>query len=237
MFRTGRCTPSPMKVTYYGHSCFLVEVADAKLLFDPFIRPNPLAAAVNVEAIPADYILLSHGHFDHVADAGEIARRTGATLIANFEIIQWFAAQGLEKGHPMNLGGGYKFPFGRVKLVPAIHSSQMPDGSYGGNPGGFLVETGEGNFFYSGDTALTSDFKLIGGTTSLKFAALCLGDNFTMGPEDAARAATMLECAEILGVHYDTFPPIVIDRDRAARHFHAAQCQLHLPAIGASLEF
>jgi L-ascorbate metabolism protein UlaG (beta-lactamase superfamily) len=137
----------------------------------------------------------------------------------------------------MNLGGAKQFPFGRVKMTAATHSSSMPDGSYGGNPGGFLIETAQGHFYYSGDTALTRNMKLIGDSASLKFAVLCIGDNFTMGPEDAARAAGFLEVKEVVGVHYDTFPPIEINRNEAIREFADRQLSLNLLDIGASKEF
>lgn len=224
-----------MNVTYYGHACFSVEVAGKTLLFDPFITPNPLAESVDVDAIKPDYILLSHGHADHVADVEKIALQSGAQLIGNFEVIQWFATKGLANGHPMNSGGSHLFEFGRVTYTPAIHSSSMPDGSYGGQPGGFRVETEEGAFYYSGDTALTQDMKLIAAMGPLRFAVLCIGDNFTMGVEDALIAAGWLGCAEILGVHYDTFPPIVIDHDAAKAVFSSGGKTLHLPAPGASL--
>lgn len=226
-----------MKLTYFGHSCFGVLVDGAHLLFDPFITPNPKAASIDAKKIPADYILVSHGHFDHVADAVDIAKRTGATVVANFEIAEWFAKQGVEKTHPMNLGGARSFPFGRVKMIPALHSSVLPDGTYGGNPGGFLVESEGGNFYYSGDTALTRDMKLVGESASLKFAVLCIGDNFTMGPGDAARAANFVEAAEVVGVHYDTFPPIEIDHHDAIRDFSDRGARLHLLKIGESREF
>lgn len=226
-----------MKLTYYGHSCFGVLVDGAHLLFDPFITPNPKAASIDVKKVPADYILVSHGHFDHVADAVDIATRTGATVIANFEIAEWFTKQGVAKTHPMNLGGAHGFPFGRVKMIPALHSSVLPDGAYGGNPGGFLVESESGNFYYSGDTALTRDMKLVGESASLKFAVLCIGDNFTMGPGDAARAANFVEAAEVIGVHYDTFPPIEIDHHDAIRDFSDRGAKLHLLKIGESREF
>src|SRR5262249_24398298 len=155
------------------------------LLFDPFITPNELAKSIDVNNVPADYILLSHGHIDHVAEAVGIAKRTGALVIANFQVANWCAAQGVPKVHHVNQGGSFKFDFGTVKYVTAIHSSSLPDGSYGGNPGGFVVESSEGNLYFSGDTALTLDMKLIAESTKLKFAALCIGDNFTMGPDDA----------------------------------------------------
>jgi L-ascorbate metabolism protein UlaG (beta-lactamase superfamily) len=149
----------------------------------------------------------------------------------------WFGKQGLTKTHPLNHGGAWRFDFGRVKFVNAIHSSSLPDGTYGGNPGGFVVESNEGNFYYSGDTALTLDMKLIGESTPLKFAALCIGDNFTMGIDDAIRAAQYVRCIEVLGLHYDTFPPIQIDAAAAVEKFRTAHQNLHLLAPGESHSF
>src|ERR1017187_6179046 len=225
-----------MKVNYYGHSCFSVVAGGKTLLFDPFITGNPLAKAVDARKIPADFILVSHGHEDHVADAVDIAKRTGATVIANYEVALWLNAHGAPNIHPMNHGGGFNFPFGRVKFVNAVHSSTMPDGSNGGNAGGFVVESAGGNFYYSGDTALTLDMKLVGETTKLKFAALCIGDNFTMGAADALKAAEFVLCHEILGVHYDTFPPIEIDHAAAKKIFQTAGRTLHLPRPGEAVE-
>ncbi len=226
-----------MKVTYYGHSCFSVEVAGKTILFDPFIRPNSKAAEVDFSKLRADYLLISHGHEDHLADGVDLAKQTGATVVSNFEIVSWFGKQGVTKSHPMNHGGAWTFDFGRVKYVSAIHSSTLPDGSSGGNPGGFVVETAEGNFYYSGDTALTYDMKLIGKSTRLKFAALCIGDNFTMGPEDAVTAAEFVRCDQVLGVHYDTFPPIQIDHVKAKKLFKKAGKTLHLLNIGEEIQF
>lgn len=226
-----------MKVTYYGHSCFAAQVADKTLLFDPFITGNELAKAIDVKAVHADYILISHGHADHMADAAGIAQRTGATIISNYEVTVWFSKQGLQKTHPMNHGGGWRFDFGHVKFVNAIHSSSLPDGTYGGNPGGFVVESTDGNFYYSGDTALTMDMKLIGESTRLTFAALCIGDNFTMGIDDAIKAAEFVRCQEILGLHYNTFPPIKIDSPAAIEKFKAAHQHLHLLLPGESHNF
>ncbi len=226
-----------MKVNYYGHSCFSVVAGGKTLLFDPFITGNELAKNVDVNQVAADYILVSHGHDDHCGDAVNIAKRTGATVIANYEVALWLNAHGAPKIHPMNHGGGFNFPFGRVKFVNAVHSSAMPDGSNGGNPGGFVVETADGNFYYSGDTALTLDMKLIGESTKLKFAALCIGDNFTMGAEDAVKAAEFIRCHEILGVHYDTFSPIEIDHAAAKKIFQLAGRTLHLLRPGESGEF
>lgn len=226
-----------MKISYYGHACFGAQIANKALLFDPFITGNELAKNIDINKVPADYILISHGHQDHMADAADIARRTGATIISNFEITVWFNKQGLEKTHPLNHGGGHQFDFGRVKLVNALHSSSLPDGTYGGNPGGFVVESNEGNFYYSGDTALTLDMQLIGESTRLKFAALNLGDNFTMDVDDALRAANFVKCNEVLGLHFDTFPPIRIDHDAAVRKFKAAGKNLRLLKPGESTSF
>lgn len=226
-----------MKVTYYGHACFGALVGNTNLLFDPFITPNPRAKAIDIRSLAADYILISHGHGDHLADAAAIAGRTGATLISNYEVAVWFEKQGVQKTHPMNHGGARRFQFGRVKLVNAVHSSGLPDGSYGGNPAGFVVESSEGNFYYSGDTALTLDMKLIGESTTLKFAALPIGDNFTMGIDDAIKAAEFVRCDQILGLHYNTFPPIEIDEEEAVAKFRAARKHLYLLQPGETHGF
>lgn len=225
------------RLTFYGHACFGVELScGTHLLFDPFVTPNGLAEGVDVEAIPADYVLLTHGHADHVADAGRVIGRTGATLISNFEIVSWFQAQGVARAHPMNLGGAFEFPFGRVKSVNAVHSSSLPDGSYGGNPGGFVVTTPDVNFYVSGDTALHADMKLLADGPKLDWAVLCIGDNFTMGPEDAALAAEWLGVSKVVGVHYDTFPPIRIDHGKARAAFAERGVELLLPPIGEQVD-
>lgn len=226
-----------MKLTYYGHACFSVVVGGKTLLFDPFISPNPLAQSIGVDQVPADYILISHGHEDHLADVEAIARRTGAQLISNYEIIGWFGSKGLTNGHALNHGGAWTFEFGRVKYVAAVHSSMLPDGANGGNAGGFVIESAGDNFYYSGDTALTMDMQLIGESVPLKFAALCIGDNFTMGPDDAIRAADFVRCNQILGVHFDTFPPIQIDHQAAVEKFRSAGKNLVLLEPGDRHEF
>src|SRR3954462_9193489 len=225
-----------MKFTYYGHACFAVEAAGKTLLFDPFIKPNPLAKEIEVSKVAADFILVSHGHGDHVADVKEIADRTGATVITSYEPSAWLEKQGVKNVQGMNHGGAAKVAFGRVKLTNAIHSSSMPDGSYGGNPAGFVVETSEGNFYYSGDTALTLDMKLVADSTKLDFAVFPIGDFFTMGVDDAVRAAEFAGAKKFVGVHYDTFPPIKIDHDAATKAARAVGKELLLPAIGETVD-
>jgi L-ascorbate metabolism protein UlaG (beta-lactamase superfamily) len=225
-----------MKLTYYGHACFSVGAGGKTLLFDPFISPNPLAKAIDVKTVAADFILVSHGHGDHLADVVDIANRTNACVIAPFEVGSWFEGKGLKNVKPMNHGGGTNMEFGRVKLTSAIHSSSMPDGSYGGNPCGFVIESSDGNFYYSGDTALTLDMKLVGEVAKLRFAVFPVGDFFTMGIDDALRAAEFVGVKKFVGVHYDTFPPIKLDHDAAKRAAQAAGRELLLPAIGETID-
>ncbi|HKK75610.1 MAG TPA: metal-dependent hydrolase [Saprospiraceae bacterium] len=225
-----------MKLTYAGHSCFLVETKGKKLLFDPFISPNELSKGkVSADDIEADYILLTHGHQDHVADAEAIAKRTGAKIISNFEIVSWYGEKDLE-GHPMNHGGQWKFDFGTLKYVSAIHSSVLPDGTYGGNPGGFVLWNEEGCFYFAGDTALTMDMKLIPMTCpKLDFAILPIGDNFTMGTEEAILASDFVETNKVIGCHYDTFGYIEIDHDAVKKSFEDKGKELILLPIGDSM--
>jgi len=226
-----------MNFTYYGHSCFSVEVKGTKLLFDPFITPNELAnKVIDVDAVQADFILVSHGHADHIADCVRIAGRTGAKVICSWEIYQWLDKQGINNVHPMNTGGKWNFGDFTVKCVVAQHSSGLPDGSYGGNPFGFIVYTAEGNFYYSGDTALTLDMQLIPAWAELKFAVLPIGDNFTMDVADAVQCAKMIKCQQIIGVHYDTFGFIKIDHAKARKAFADTSTVLHLLNIGETME-
>jgi L-ascorbate metabolism protein UlaG (beta-lactamase superfamily) len=225
-----------MQLTYYGHSCFQVEIKGKKILFDPFITHNELAKHIQVDQIEADYIFLSHGHADHVADCVAIATRTGCKVVGAWEIHEWLQKSGVTNTHPMNTGGKWQFDFGTVKCVVAQHSSGLPDGSYGGNPMGFIFMTDEGNFYYSGDTALTLDMQLIPSWAKLNFAVLPIGDNFTMDVADAIRCADMIQCKTVVGVHYDTFGFIKIDTTKAMADFAAAGSTLRLPAIGETIQ-
>lgn len=225
-----------MKITFYGHACVGVEFGGKHLLFDPFITGNPIATAVDVDKIPADYILISHGHGDHVADMERIAKRTNATVVSNAEIAGWAEAKGL-KAHPMNHGGKWKFDFGTVKYVPAVHSSSLPDGANGGNPGGFVVWDGAQCFYFAGDTSLTMDMKLIPELCpKLDIALLPIGDNFTMGIDEALVASDFIQCKRILGIHYDSFGYIKIDHQQALDAFKARGKELILLPIGKSIE-
>jgi L-ascorbate metabolism protein UlaG (beta-lactamase superfamily) len=226
-----------MKITYYGHSCFAAEINGKHLLFDPFITKNPLAKAVDIKKIKADHIFVSHAHFDHMTDAAAIANQTGATVISNIELTGYFGKNGVKNAQPLNPGGTYVSDFGRVKCVNAIHPSSLPDGTYGGSAGGFVVESADANFYYSGDTALTLDMKLISETTKLKFGVLCVGGTLTMDIDDAIRAAGLLQCKDVMGVHYDTFPPIKIDHATAKEKFRSKGLTLHLLPIGGSQDF
>jgi L-ascorbate metabolism protein UlaG (beta-lactamase superfamily) len=226
-----------MKLTYYGHACIGIETNGKQLLFDPFISGNELAAHIDIDSIPADFILISHGHQDHVLDAEAIARRTGALIISTFEVATWFGEKGLN-AHPMNHGGQRHFDFGTLRLVNAVHSSVLPDGTYGGNPCGFVIHNEEGCFYHAADTALTWDMKLIPMIAPpLDFAILPIGDNFTMGYQDAVLASQFIECKHIVGCHYDTFGYIKMDHEAAQAAFKAADIQLQLPAIGETLQF
>jgi L-ascorbate metabolism protein UlaG (beta-lactamase superfamily) len=198
------------RVRWLGHATLLVETNGSKIVIDPFFTGNP-ACPIKVQNVEADFILVSHGHGDHVGDTIQLAQRTGATVVANFEIFEWLQKQGLTKVHGMQHGGGFTFPFGRVKMTLAFHGSALPDGSYGGNPAGFLITCRDGKKIYdAADTGLFSDMKLIG-EEGLDLAILPIGDNYTMGPDDALRAVQFLTPHKVLPIHYNTWPPIAQD--------------------------
>jgi len=224
-----------MELKYFGHSCFSVKIEKYHLLFDPFITGNPLVSSIDIEAIKPDFILISHAHSDHMADALSIGKQNNSVVISNFEVQRWFENNGLKDGHGLNHGGKMKMDFGTVRYVNAIHSSQFADGTYGGNPGGFVIESKEGNFYFAGDTALTMDMKLIPLFCNLKFALLPVGGHFTMDFNDAALASDFIECNKIIGMHFDTWPPIKIDHDKAVSVFKTKGKELVLMNIGDTL--
>jgi L-ascorbate metabolism protein UlaG (beta-lactamase superfamily) len=198
------------RITWLGHATLLVETGGSRILIDPFFTGNP-ACPISADQAQADFILVSHGHGDHVGDTLAIAKRTGAMVIANFEIHEWMLKQGLTKVHGMQHGGGFNFPFGRVKLTLAFHGSMLPDGSNGGNPCGFLITTKEGKHIYdAADTGLFGDMRLIG-EEGIDLALVPIGDNYTMGPDDAVRAVKMLSPKKVVPIHYNTWPPIAQD--------------------------
>ncbi len=226
-----------MKLTYYGHSCFSVVAGGKILLFDPFVTPNELAKAIDVDKIPADYIFVSHGHYDHIFDAVRIAKRTGAKIFGNWELYDWFNKHDLKNTHPINPGGQVAFDFGTIKSFVAQHSSSFPDGSYAGVACGFAFKTPNGNFYYSGDTGLTLDMQLVPAWAKLDFAVLPIGDDLTMGAEDAIKAARFVGVKKVIGVHYDTFPFIKIDHKRAVVAFAKEGMELYLQDIGSEADY
>ncbi|HEY4325994.1 MAG TPA: metal-dependent hydrolase [Mucilaginibacter sp.] len=223
-----------MKTTFYGQASFEIETGGKKLLFDPFISHNPMAKNIDINSLKPDYILISHGHGDHVADLLTIQKNSGAMVICIAEIAGWLGKQGVKSAHGMNIGGGYNFDFGRVKMVNAVHSSTLPDGSPGGNPAGFVLYVEGKTIYYAGDTALTYDMKLLA-DEKLDWAFLPIGDNYTMGADDAIKASAFINCKNIIGMHYDTFPVIKIDKEEVREKFNKAGLNLKLPGIGESL--
>jgi len=207
-------------LTYYGHATWGLETKGTTILIDPFFTGNP-QTSVTAADVWADFIILTHAHGDHSGDTVEIAKRTGATLISNYEIVSYCQKQGVANAHPLHIGGGYAFPFGRVKLTVAHHGSSFPDGTYGGSPAGVLLEIEGKRLYDAGDTALFSDMSLIAHPT-LDVALLPIGDNFTMGPEDAAAAAKLLHARTVIPQHYNTWPVITQDPEAFKRRVEAA---------------
>jgi len=225
-----------MKIQYLGQNGFLFDMNGKTILVDPFISGNPLSKGIDIHSIKPDYILVTHGHQDHVLDVEQIAKANGSTVISNYEIVSWFGQKEI-KGHPMNHGGQWKFDFGTVKYVNAVHSSVLPDGTYGGNSGGFVIWDENTCFYIAGDTALTWDMKLIPMTCpSLDFAILPIGDNFTMGIDDAIICCDFIECNTVFGCHYDTFGYIEINHEDAKKKFELSGKTLHLIEVGQSID-
>ncbi len=224
-------------VTWFGHATLGLETAETHLLIDPFFNGNP-AATVNPEQVAADYILVTHGHGDHVGDSVSIAKRTGAMVIANAEISSWMGRQGIENTHAQHIGGGYHYPFGYLKLTLALHGSALPDGSNGGNPVGFLLTTTDDKKIYiAGDTGLFGDMKLIG-DEGLDVAIIPIGDNYTMGPDDALRAVKMLMPKHVIPIHYSTWDVIKQNPDDwAARVTAETGAQVHVLKPGERFSF
>ncbi|MDH3381071.1 MAG: metal-dependent hydrolase [Flavobacteriaceae bacterium] len=223
-----------MKITFLGHACLSIETGGKHIVVDPFISGNDLASHIDLSKIKADYILITHAHQDHVLDVETIAKITGAKIISNFEIINYYGKKGFS-GHPMNHGGSWNFEFGKVTFTNAVHSSSFPDGTYGGQPGGFVIEAKEANIYIAGDTSLTMDMQLIPIHTQLDLAVLPIGDNFTMGIESAIYASDFVQCDRILGYHYDTFDYIKIDHHEAKKKFLDVDKELILLPIGESI--
>ena len=224
-----------MKITFYGHASLGIQIKDLNILVDPFITGNEKASKIDINSLKADYILVTHAHQDHILDVETIAKRTGAIIVSNYEIVTHYQNKGLE-GHPMNHGGSWDFEFGNLKYVNAIHTSSFPDGSYGGQPGGFIIEGEHKTIYIAGDTALTMDMKLIPMQTKLDLAILPIGDNFTMGISDAILASDFIQCDKILGYHFDTFGYIEINHEEAKRKFFDKDKDLMLLEIGESVE-
>ncbi len=222
-----------LKYTWYGHGTSGLETGGNKILVDPFFEDNP-AASISSDTAEADFILISHGHFDHVPDTVAVAKRTGALVISNLEIAGWLGNQGVNT-HPQQHGGGYHHPFGYLKLTFATHGSGLPDGSYGGNPAGFLLTTKEGQKIYLAcDTGLFGDMRLIG-EEGIDLAVLPIGDNFTMGPEDALRAVKLIQPKHVIPIHYNTWDLIAQDPDDWAMRVNSeTDCEAHVLKPGES---
>jgi L-ascorbate metabolism protein UlaG (beta-lactamase superfamily) len=222
-----------MKVTYYGHSCFLCEIGAYSVIFDPYITPNSLAKAVDVDQLKVDFILLTHGHTDHIHDVERIAARTKSPVLAPYETAAYLRRQGVENVLDGNVGGRFQLPFGTVRMVAALHSNRLPDGAYGGAATGFVVAAPETTFYYAGDTALSQEMKTLPDLYPGGFDAafLPIGGHFTMDLADALIAARWCGAQRIVGMHFDTFPPIAVDRTKAEAQAKTAGVELILPTV------
>jgi L-ascorbate metabolism protein UlaG (beta-lactamase superfamily) len=223
-----------MKIQFLGHACLYITIKDITILVDPFITANPKAAHLNLEEINPQVILLTHAHQDHTLDVELFAKKNNALIVSNWEIATYYGNKGF-KSHPMNQGGSWTFDFGKVTYSNAVHSSSFPDGSYGGQPGGFIIQGEHKTIYIAGDTALTFDMKLIPLKHQLDLAILPIGDNFTMDVDDAIEASNFIGCDKILGYHYDTFGYIEINHEEAIQKFFKANKDLMLLEIGESI--
>jgi len=225
-----------MKATYYGHSCIEIEIDGTRILLDPFISFNPNASKIQLSEIKPDYIFLSHGHQDHVADMSSIQKESGATVVAIVETANWVLSQGVpkEKVLEFNFGGTLTLPFGKVKMVYALHTNSTPDGAYGGVPVGFVFFLKDKTVYFAGDTALTMEMKLLE-TYQIDIAFLPIGGHYTMDAKDALIASEFINCKKIVGIHFDTFPPIQIDSREVLSQFNSAGVNLILPTIGEDI--
>jgi L-ascorbate metabolism protein UlaG (beta-lactamase superfamily) len=223
-----------MKIQFLGHACLYITIKDITILVDPFITANPKAAHLNLEEINPQVILLTHAHQDHTLDVELFAKKNNALIVSNWEIATYYGNKGFQS-HPMNHAGSWTFDFGKVTYTNAVHSSSFPDGSYGGQPGGFIIQGEHKTIYIAGDTALTFDMKLIPLKHQLDLAILPIGDNFTMDVDDAIEASNFIGCDKILGYHYDTFGYIEINHEEAIQKFFKANKDLMLLEIGESI--
>lgn len=222
-----------MKITWQGHSCFIVEAEGKSIIIDPFLKGNP-TAKIQPSDVRVNAVLVTHGHGDHLGDAVEISKLNGAPVIGTFELVNYCTAQGAT-GHPMHIGGSYRFPFGRVKLTIAHHGSSSDAGSLG-NPCGFIINMGGKSVYHAGDTGLFSDMALIGDTNSIDVAMLPIGDNFTMGIEDAVLAVGFLKPKTVIPMHYNTFDLIKQDPEVFRKSLPGSDVRVEIMKPGESLE-
>ncbi len=225
-----------MKIKYLGHSCIQIITEEYHLLVDPFITGNPLAKSINIDHIKAHYIFVTHAHEDHILDVQTVAENNLSTVVSNFEIANYFDKKGLMVGY-LNVGASHEYPFGTVHGTSAIHSSSFPDGSYGGLAQGFVFEIEGKRIYISGDTAVTMDMAMIPKHLGkLDLAILPIGNTFTMGYKEACIASDYVDCSRVLGTHYDSFPPIEINKEEAVSYFKNKEKELILLQIGSYLE-